>query len=112
VTEIARSADQQATGLQEVNTAVDQMDQVTQQNAAMVEEATAATRTLTQQSSELAQIVSRFTTAASAVIARAEEAREAHRPVPRAPARKKLAAAGSGSAQSHAAADDGRWEEF
>jgi methyl-accepting chemotaxis protein len=107
VTEIARSAEQQATGLQEVNTAVDQMDQVTQQNAAMVEEATAATRTLTQQSAELAQIVSRFTTAAGAIIARAEEAREAHRPVPRAPARKKLASGGSTQA-----ADEGRWEEF
>ena len=112
VNEIARSAEQQATGLQEVNTAVDQMDQVTQQNAAMVEEATAATRTLTEQSAELAQIVSRFTTAAGAVIARAaEEAREAHRPVPKAP-RRKLAASGGSIAQGPAPADDGRWEEF
>ncbi|MBE7209758.1 MAG: methyl-accepting chemotaxis protein, partial [Gluconacetobacter diazotrophicus] len=38
VTEIAASAQEQATGLAEVNTAVNQMDQVTQQNAAMVEE--------------------------------------------------------------------------
>ncbi|MCA3574302.1 MAG: HAMP domain-containing protein [Aestuariivirga sp.] len=112
VNEIARSAEQQATGLQEVNTAVDHMDHVTQQNAAMVEEATAATGTLTQQSAELAQIVSRFTTAAGTIIARAEQAREAHRPVPRAPARKKLAAAGASNSQPHAAADDGRWEEF
>jgi methyl-accepting chemotaxis protein len=106
VTEIARSAEQQATGLQEVNTAVDQMDQVTQQNAAMVEEATAATRTLTQQSTELAQIVSRFTTAASAMI-QAEEARESHRPVRPAPARKKMAAAGAAPKM-----DDAGWEEF
>ena len=105
VTEIARSADQQATGLQEVNTAVDQMDQVTQQNAAMVEEATAATRTLTQQSTELAQIVARFTTAAGAIIAQAEEARETHRPAPRAPVRKKAAAARAEPA-------DAGWEEF
>ncbi len=106
VTEIARSAEQQATGLQEVNTAVDQMDQVTQQNAAMVEEATAATRTLTQQSTELAQIVARFTTAAGAIIAQAEESREAHRPAPRAPVRKKVAA-GGGKAEAEAG-----WEEF
>ena len=105
VTEIARSADQQATGLQEVNTAVDQLDQVTQQNAAMVEEATAATRTLTQQSTELAQIVARFTTAAGAIIAQAEEARETHRPAPRAPVRKKAAAARAEPA-------DAGWEEF
>jgi methyl-accepting chemotaxis protein len=111
VTEIARSAEQQATGLQEVNTAVDQMDQVTQQNAAMVEEATAATRTLTQQSTELAQIVSRFTTAANAMIAQAEEARENHKPAPRAPTRKtKVAAAGGGGAKAEAS--EGGWEEF
>ena len=111
VTEIARSAEQQATGLQEVNTAVDQMDQVTQQNAAMVEEATAATRTLTQQSTELAQIVARFTTAAGAIIAQAEEARETHRPAPRAPVRKaKAAAAGGGGARADSA--EAGWEEF
>jgi len=63
VGEIAESAEHQASGLQEVNVAVEQMDMVTQQNAAMVEETTAATRTLTQQSSELAEIVARFTIA-------------------------------------------------
>jgi methyl-accepting chemotaxis protein len=112
VSEIARSAEQQATGLQEVNTAVDQMDQVTQQNAAMVEEATAATRTLTQQSTELAQIVSRFTTAANAIIAQAEEARETHKPAPRAPVRKAKVAAAGGGAAAKAEAPEGGWEEF
>lgn len=61
ITEIATSAEQQAAGLQEVNTAVEQMDMVTQQNAAMVEETTAATKTLTEQSGNLAKIVARFT---------------------------------------------------
>lgn len=107
VNEIARSAEQQATGLQEVNTAVDQMDQVTQQNAAMVEEATAATRTLTQQSTELAQIVARFTTAVGAAITQAEEAREAHRPAPRAPAVRKAKVAAA-----RAEPVDAGWEEF
>jgi methyl-accepting chemotaxis protein len=46
VTEIAASAVEQSTGLQEVNNAVNQMDQVVQQNAAMVEEATAASHSL------------------------------------------------------------------
>jgi methyl-accepting chemotaxis protein len=40
---IAAGAKEQATGLDEVNTAVSQMDQVTQQNSAMAEESTAAT---------------------------------------------------------------------
>jgi methyl-accepting chemotaxis protein len=60
VTEIARSAQDQATGLQEVNTAVGQMDQVTQQNAAMVEESTAASQTLSQETEELTRIIGRF----------------------------------------------------
>ncbi len=44
--DIAVSAEQQSHGLQQVNIAVNQMDMVTQQNAAMVEEATAAARSL------------------------------------------------------------------
>jgi methyl-accepting chemotaxis protein len=43
IAEIAASAREQATGLDQVNNAVNQMDQVTQQNAAMVEQTTAAT---------------------------------------------------------------------
>ena len=43
---IASSAKEQSTGLQEVNAAINQMDQVTQQNAAMVEEQTAASHAL------------------------------------------------------------------
>jgi methyl-accepting chemotaxis protein len=44
--EISASTTEQATGLNEVNGAVNQMDQVVQQNAAMVEEATAASHSL------------------------------------------------------------------
>ncbi|MEH3159442.1 MAG: methyl-accepting chemotaxis protein [Sphingomonas taxi] len=60
VNQIATAAEQQATGLQQVNTAVSEMDGVTQQNAAMVEEATAAARSLSAESDELARQVSRF----------------------------------------------------
>ena len=60
MTEIAASAQEQATGLDRVNTAVNQMDQVTQQNAAMVEQSTAASHSLNGQSGELDDLVSRF----------------------------------------------------
>jgi methyl-accepting chemotaxis protein len=60
IAEIARSSQEQATGLGQVNTAVNQMDQVTQQNAAMVEEATAAAATLRTQAQDLADLVGRF----------------------------------------------------
>jgi len=60
VSEISASAQEQATGLQQVNSAVNQMDQVTQQNAAMVEEATAASHSMVNESDQLSQSVQRF----------------------------------------------------
>ena len=60
VKEIAASAQEQSTGLHQVNVAVNQMDQVVQQNAAMVEEATAATHSLKGEAGDLARLVGRF----------------------------------------------------
>src|SRR6202034_1959732 len=60
VTELAASAKEQSTGLGEVNAAVNQMDQVTQQNAAMVEQATAASHGLSGEAQELALRVGKF----------------------------------------------------
>ena len=60
---IAVSAQEQSAGLSEVNTAVNQMDQVTQQNAAMVEEANAASATLAQEAGRLRELIARFTLA-------------------------------------------------
>jgi methyl-accepting chemotaxis protein len=60
VTEIAASAQEQATGLHQVNSAINEMDQVTQQNAAMVEESTAASHNLAQEAQGLAEAIGRF----------------------------------------------------
>ncbi len=60
VAEIAASATEQATGLHQVNTAVNQMDQATQQNAAMVEQSTAASHALSNEARELGRLVQRF----------------------------------------------------
>lgn len=57
---IASSAKEQASGLHEVNTAVNQMDQMTQQNAAMVEETTAASHGLTREAVQLGELVQQF----------------------------------------------------
>lgn len=57
---IAGSAKEQAIGLAEVNSAVNQLDQVTQQNAAMVEQSTAASNSLLHQTEDLRQSLSRF----------------------------------------------------
>ncbi|MBY3179441.1 HAMP domain-containing protein [Rhizobium leguminosarum] len=63
---IAVSAREQSTGLAEVNTAVNSMDQVTQQNAAMVEQSTAASGHLAEEAARLRELVSRFRLRATA----------------------------------------------
>ena len=60
VTDIAASAREQSVALSEVNTAINQMDQVTQQNAAMVEETTAASHSLAREAESLAGLIGRF----------------------------------------------------
>lgn len=58
--EIATASNEQSRGIAEVNTAIMQMDQVTQQNAALVEEAAAAAVSLEEQAQKLANAVSVF----------------------------------------------------
>ncbi len=60
VANIAASAREQSSGLAEINTAVNELDHVTQQNAAMFEETTAASHALTAEADALVQAVSRF----------------------------------------------------
>nr|WP_237438211.1 methyl-accepting chemotaxis protein [Alteraurantiacibacter buctensis] len=57
---IAKSAVSQAANLEQVNTSVREMDRMTQQNAAMVEQSTAAARSLAEEAAELGQLVSQF----------------------------------------------------
>ena len=66
VSEIASGAGEQSTGLAEINIGVTQLDQVTQQNAAMVEESTAASQSLHHEATSLAEMVAKFSTSASA----------------------------------------------
>jgi methyl-accepting chemotaxis protein len=107
---IATSAKEQSVGLAEVNTAVNQMDQVTQQNAAMVEETSAAGATLANESGRLRELISQFQLGGAlrqtgAVMA----ANAGHHPV-QSPVRRlagKVAKAFSGNA-----AVKESWEEF
>jgi methyl-accepting chemotaxis protein len=62
VREISASSREQASGLAEINTAISQMDQAVQQNAAMVEESTAAAHTLKGDARALMDMVQRFQT--------------------------------------------------
>ena len=67
--EIASASQEQSVGIEEVNRAIAQMDQVTQQNAALVEQAAAAAGSMQDQSDSLLRQVSRFTLAAAATAA-------------------------------------------
>ena len=66
VSDVARSATEQSTGLGQVNSAVNDMDKVTQQNAAMVEQTTAAAAQLQGRAGELDAAIGRFNLGRSA----------------------------------------------
>ncbi|WP_244488001.1 methyl-accepting chemotaxis protein [Aureimonas sp. Leaf454] len=116
VSTIAASAGEQALSLKEVSMAADNMDKVTQQNAAMVEETTAAAQTLTSETEELSAMVGRFRTQGMS-----GKAQPAHRPAPtsRGPAHApsprpvvQMRATGSGGAAAKSAPAPEGWEEF
>ncbi|OAP36961.1 chemotaxis protein [Sinorhizobium glycinis] len=106
---IAVSAKEQSTGLAEINTAVNAMDQSTQQNAAMVEESTAAAASLAQEAAKLRDLVARFKIEG---VSGPRAAGETAKPVA-SPARAlggRIARAFGGKAATAAAVDE--WEEF
>lgn len=119
---IATSAREQSVGLSEVNTAVNQMDQVTQQNAAMVEEANAAGATLANEASRLRGLIGQFQLGGAASYQPASQ--RASAPVAKAgaksapvasPARSmmgKIANAFSAKGSAAVAVSNDSWEEF
>ncbi|MBB4195605.1 methyl-accepting chemotaxis protein [Rhizobium aethiopicum] len=114
---IVGASQEQATGLKEINTAVNRMDQGTQQNAAMVEEATAAAHKLAREADALFQLLGQFNiggTVAPKRISQPAAAAQHAQPVA-SPARQMVARV-SKSFQANAtqgnAALAGDWEEF
>ncbi len=112
---IATSAKEQSVGLAEVNTAVNQMDQVTQQNAAMVEESTAASAALAGEVDRLREIIAEFNVggAREATSSRRPEVAHSHHKAVTSPARRMLAkVAGAVGMGGGSAASAESWEEF
>ena len=66
MTEISSASHEQESGIEQINQAIGQMDSVTQQNAALVEQAAAAAAQLQEQAAGLASVVSVFTLSATA----------------------------------------------
>ncbi|MEF9420991.1 MULTISPECIES: methyl-accepting chemotaxis protein [Xanthomonas] len=115
--EISAASQEQSSGIEQVNQTITQMDETTQQNAALVEEATAAARSMEEQAGHLAEAVSVFKLDDSAaqapqsarvrpITSRPVAVKSAARPVARA------AASASRPATSQAALADGNWQEF
>jgi methyl-accepting chemotaxis protein len=122
--EITAASQEQTVGIEQINQAVAQMDEVTQQNAALVEEAAAASGSLEEQASNLAQVVSVFKIApqhtslaapsskrivTTTVSAAATTPAKKVAPTP-APAKLVAANTQTQKAKTTASADD--WEEF
>jgi methyl-accepting chemotaxis protein len=117
VVSIVESAQEQSSGLQQINTAVNQMDQDTQKNAAMVEETNAASHNLAKEVASLNQLLAQFKLADAAYQQKSQPA-----PVRNAggndkyvasPVRalgRKIASAFSGNAAVDTSKDD--WQEF
>ena len=102
---IAETAQDQTTGLSEVNTAVGDLDRATQQNAAMVEEATAATQSLANEARKLSGQLGFFKTGLSQKTSDPAPARA--RPDNRPPLKRVV----GGSSRSVAAPEDD-WTDF
>ena len=60
ITEIATGVDEQSQGLKAISASMNELDQTTQQNAAMAEESAALSYTLSTEAASLGQLVSRF----------------------------------------------------
>ncbi|NOT20394.1 MAG: PAS domain-containing protein [Sideroxydans sp.] len=109
--EITAASTEQSQGIEQVNTAITQMDDVTQQNAALVEEAAAAAESLEEQAQELAAQMSSFKLQSHAqqmpqgIPKPVTHARQLAAPKASVPRAKTPAAKLS-------AAEDGEWKEF
>ena len=130
ISEISAASTEQTGGIDQINVAITEMDQVTQQNAALVEEAAAAAEAMQDQAARLAQLVSVFQLAgaqgapAPVAVPRIATARVPARPaitaaaptkirVPaRAPAPVIAASPAQPARQAPVAAHGGDWEEF
>ncbi len=107
--EISAASREQEAGIEQINTAIIEMDNVTQQNAALVEEAAAAAGSLQEQAGTLADVVKRFRLQSDRTTSARAPARKltprARAPVAVAPKRLTIVAGGAAAATAD-------WEEF
>jgi methyl-accepting chemotaxis protein len=108
VAEIAAASREQSSGIEQVNKAVMQMDQTTQQNAALVEEAAAASQAIVEQAVALSGMISFYNVGDAVSAAKVS----APRLTSKASGRKPVAAASPPQAGRKVANDSAEWNEF
>ena len=123
VGEIAAASKEQSTGIEQVNRAIMQMDEMTQQNTALVEEAAAASAAMGDEATQLTQLVSYFSSSDASGISglgapapatpdyHGTERRSADRPWS-AQQDSTAAITDSTAAPAKTGTEDGDWEEF
>ena len=107
MTQISAASQEQSSGIAQVNQAIVSIDDVTQQNAALVEEAAAAAQSMRDQAEMLAEAVSVFRLAEQQYQAHAPQ-----KPAPRAAARTALPKPAAKAAPRTASTAGDSWEEF
>jgi methyl-accepting chemotaxis protein len=136
VAEIAAASREQSSGIEQVNRAIMQMDELTQQNAALVEQATASSQAMAQQAGELNEMMGTYSLSESlaavvkAPVPRPSAAPAAQPPAPQserraanrpwsgraakaaAPAADDAPVAQAGRKRAEAASGDSDWREF
>ncbi len=116
--EITAASQEQSTGIGQVNQTVTQLDEVTQQNAALVEESAASAKSLEDQAETLVEAVQKFRVNSSNAPAPApKRSASVAKPAPREAAKPSRPAAPpkvrpASSAPKAPAADNGQWTEF
>jgi methyl-accepting chemotaxis protein len=118
--EITAASQEQTSGIEQINQAVSQMDQATQQNAALVEEASAASQAIVEQAQALNGMIARYDVgdeaqAGKPLASGSSERRSAARPWTgkrTAPAAAAPKASAAQPALRKAAGDDAQWKEF
>ncbi|OUR71296.1 hypothetical protein A9Q78_10215 [Methylophaga sp. 41_12_T18] len=105
ISEIAAAGQEQTSGIGQVNTAIGQMDEMTQQNAALVEEAAAASESMDEQGKGLQRLMSFFDTGVDSGVTAAPTAPASARPTAAPKAKRPSKPAASASS-------DDEWDEF
>jgi len=111
VAEISPASQEQSEGIEQVNLAITQMDEVTQQNAALVEEAAAAAQSMQEQAAKLSDVVSIFKLAPNEV-ALSQRAIIHNRPINITPVLPKLKTPVRIATKAAAIGDANSWDQF